>query len=64
MDRTEHVRVCKRCSNRKFDKHKGLICGLTDEVATFEVQCFSYVRDEKAIELEDKKDALNKSLYR
>ncbi|MCB0506361.1 MAG: hypothetical protein KDC58_12790 [Cyclobacteriaceae bacterium] len=44
--------------NRKFDKQKGLICGLTDEVATFEVQCFSYVRDEKAIELEDKKEGI------
>lgn len=58
MDRTEHIKVCKRCMNRKFDKQKGLICGLTDEVATFEVQCFSYVRDEKAIELEDKKEGI------
>ena len=47
--------------NRKFDKREGLICGLTDEVATFDVQCCSYVRDEKAIELEDKKEGIYRS---
>lgn len=48
MNRAEQVKICKVCLNRKFDFNRGIICGLTDEPATFENSCDLYEEDEKA----------------
>jgi len=35
MTRDQHLEFCSRCTNRKFDSDKGIICGLTNDIATF-----------------------------
>ncbi len=42
MTREEHLKFCKTCLNRKTDMHKGLVCGLTNEIADFEGSCQSF----------------------
>lgn len=39
--------TCKKCTNRKFDRNKGLVCGLTDNKPDFELECAHFIRDEK-----------------
>ncbi len=56
MTREEHLKFCKFCENRKFDKMQGIICGLTDKPADFEEECSSYLED---FELKQKEE-LNK----
>ncbi len=57
MEQIDRVKICKRCSNRKFDMNKGVLCGLTSEVASFNVNCSDYLEDSEAIIKEDKLDA-------
>jgi len=45
MDRKEQLKFCKVCKNQKFDLNKGIICGLTDDVAKFEESCVSFEED-------------------
>lgn len=45
MTRQEHLTFCKQCKNRKFDSNKGIICGLTSEIAAFENVCENYNHD-------------------
>jgi len=45
MTRDQHLEFCGRCSNRKFDSDKGIICGLTNEVAAFQNTCDHYEVD-------------------
>lgn len=52
MTREEQVAVCMQCKHRKKDFLKGIICGLTDEKATFQIQCSSFIQDaEKLVNL-------------
>lgn len=46
MTREEQVAFCKQCTNRKFDQQQGVICGLTNEKATFQDTCPDYNHDE------------------
>lgn len=45
MTRDEYVRICKTCSNRKFDPRQGVVCKLTNEIASFNGQCGSFILD-------------------
>ncbi len=45
MTREEHLKFCKLCRNKKFDKMQGMICGLTDKLADFAEECSSYNED-------------------
>lgn len=56
MERSEHLKICKRCTNRSFDASKGIVCGLTNGIAVFERSCPDYIPDEKAIQEEDARD--------
>jgi len=49
MERAEQLKLCKICAKRKFDFNRGIICGLTDEPATFEGTCDTYEKDDEAI---------------
>lgn len=55
MTREEQLEFCSVCKQRQFDSKKGLICGLTNDVATFQGNCPDYVADEKEIEIEEKR---------
>ncbi|UII23394.1 hypothetical protein [Fulvivirga ligni] len=50
MERSEQLKFCQACLNRQFDINKGVICGLTNDIATFEGHCPSYAEDFKAAE--------------
>lgn len=56
MDRAEYLKICKRCSNRKYDLNKGIVCGLTNEIANFDANCSEYKADPEAIKKEDALD--------
>ncbi len=56
MDRKHQITICKECSHRKFDKNKGLICGLTDDIQSFEVQCDSFSKDSNSKSILDRYD--------
>lgn len=45
MEREKQLEFCKQCSHRKMDFKVGLLCGLTDKMADFEIACPNYVED-------------------
>ena len=45
MNRVEQLKFCKVCANQKFDFQNGVICGLTNRVADFEVTCPDFTED-------------------
>lgn len=55
MTREKQLEFCSVCKNRQFDSKKGLICKLTNDVATFQGNCPDYIADEKEIEVEEKR---------
>ncbi|MEN8250419.1 MAG: toxin-antitoxin system YwqK family antitoxin [Bacteroidota bacterium] len=50
MTREEHLKFCKKCTNRKMDLRQGLLCSLTGEKADFENECENFIRDESVKE--------------
>lgn len=46
MNRSEQLKFCQQCLNRKFDRDHGLVCGLTGNVAQFEESCDDFKQDE------------------
>ena len=46
MTREQHLELCKKCVNRKFDLKQGIICNLTGSPADFEDNCKSYSLDD------------------
>ena len=50
MTRTEHLKFCSICINQKDGMRKGIICGLTNQIANFEDLCNSFAEDSKIIE--------------
>ncbi|MBN2485550.1 MAG: hypothetical protein JXB34_06225 [Bacteroidales bacterium] len=52
MTRQEQLKYCKTCQNRGFNTRKGIICGLTGDIAGFDVHCPHYQIDERAQSLE------------
>lgn len=54
MTLKENLEFCKVCKNRKSEKAKGIICGLTNELADFESTCNFFMEDHEEKErLED-----------
>ncbi|WP_417590165.1 hypothetical protein [Owenweeksia hongkongensis] len=45
--REQQLTFCKICVNQKFNAQKGLLCGLTNEYASFEETCPSFEVDEQ-----------------
>lgn len=58
MKREEHLKFCKTCLNRQINFEKGLLCGLTNEMASFENECESYKVDSEVIENIDSSEAI------
>jgi len=50
MNRTEHLKFCNICIHQKDDMRKGIICGLTGQIADFEDICNSLIEDPEIIE--------------
>lgn len=48
------IEVCKKCVNRKFDRDRGIVCGLNNEKPSFENSCPSFLAD-GSIPVESKK---------
>ena len=49
MTRTEHLKFCSICVNQKDGMRKGIICGLTNEIADFEDACGSFAEDTEEV---------------
>ena len=45
MTRSEHLAFCGICKKRSFDNMKGIVCGLTQDYATFEESCPDFELD-------------------
>lgn len=39
MNSEDHLKFCKKCTNRKMDLQQGLICSITNRLADFEDEC-------------------------
>jgi len=50
MTRIEHLKFCSICIHQKDDMRRGIICGLTDQIADFEDSCGSFAEDSEVIE--------------
>ncbi len=48
------IEVCKRCTQRVFNRDLGLVCGLTNAKPTFEEACNDFAQDESVPEEEKK----------
>lgn len=57
MTRREQLFFCKKCTNRKMDINQGLLCGLTNEKATFTNTCSDFVED-KTIQTENQEERI------
>lgn len=49
MNRDYRLNFCRICSNRKLNLKHGIVCGLTNELATFNDSCESYKKDTEEI---------------
>ena len=58
MTREQHLKFCKKCTNRRLDMKVGLLCNLTGEMADFENECKSFKLDESVIEKIDDTEAV------
>lgn len=45
MTRKEQLLFCEKCTNRKMDIDKGIVCSLTYEHATFLNNCYDFTED-------------------
>jgi predicted nucleic acid-binding Zn ribbon protein len=45
----DKIETCKKCSNQKFDRNQGIVCGLTGNKPTFEETCPDYKPTQTAI---------------
>ncbi|UKN02981.1 hypothetical protein K6119_05565 [Paracrocinitomix mangrovi] len=46
MDLNDRIKICQSCTNKKFDRKLGTVCGLTNDKPTFEDTCPSFHLDE------------------
>lgn len=61
MNRKAQVKICENCTHCKQDIERGIVCGLTDEYATFETECPDFDASESYIaKLRAKKDEADK----
>lgn len=61
MTRAEHLKFCKKCTNRDLDMKRGLVCKLTNEIANFEKECESFELDNTVVERIDDTEAVDHS---
>ena len=59
MEREKQLRFCKVCKNQKFDIAQGIVCGLTGQKATFDLECDRYEEDARLKEQQVSKDLQN-----
>lgn len=45
MEREKQLEFCKQCSHRKMNFKVGLLCGLTDKMADFNITCSTFIED-------------------
>jgi hypothetical protein len=45
----DKINICKTCTNKKFDRDRGIVCGLSDQKPTFEDSCSDYNANETAV---------------
>ena len=50
MKRTEQLNFCSICIHQSKDMRKGIICGITDQIADFDEQCNSFAEDPEIME--------------
>jgi predicted anti-sigma-YlaC factor YlaD len=55
MTREEYLEFCSVCKNRTFNPKQGIICSLTNEVASFAGNCPDYLEDEREVVIESQK---------
>lgn len=48
MELKDKIKICMTCQNCKRDS-RGVVCGLTDEKPTFDLQCPNYLADDDAV---------------
>lgn len=60
MTRQEYIKICSVCSNRKFNPKEGIVCGLTDKPADFELTCSYYNEDPNEVRLATMKEKHDK----
>ncbi len=58
MTREQHLKFCKKCTNRRLDMKIGLLCNLTGKKADFENECKSFEIDNSVIEKIDNTEAV------
>ncbi|QHI35927.1 hypothetical protein IMCC3317_12750 [Kordia antarctica] len=49
MDRQDRLIYCQRCDHKKFDSNRGVICGLTNDIAKFNITCKDFAGNEKEV---------------
>jgi hypothetical protein len=59
MTREEHLEFCRQCRNRKFDSDRGIVCGLTGQMAAFEKECEDFKVDNSVVITVDDQTALD-----
>lgn len=52
MNRNEHLAFCSKCTKRKFDFNKGIVCSLTMEHADFTNYCQDFSTDPKELKIQ------------
>ena len=50
MKRTEQLKFCSICIHQEEEMRKGIVCGLTKQIADFDEQCKSFVEDPEILE--------------
>lgn len=60
MTREEYIKICSVCTNRKFNPKEGIICGLTEKPANFELSCPDYNEDANEVRLVKMKNSHEK----
>jgi len=56
MTRAERLKFCKVCKEKKFDINQGLVCGLTNLPADFDISCRHFKEDAELKAQEDLKE--------
>ncbi len=47
LELEDRLNYCSCCKNRSFDKNKGLVCNITNDIPTFELKCPNYNPEEE-----------------
>lgn len=49
MDRQYQLIFCQKCNHKKFDPKRGIVCGLTNDIAKFHDTCKDFSGNEKEV---------------